>query len=158
MKIYFTDTNNIHNIHSIWSMVMHFLNSDEFEQHVDMDHYAYDGLKKCLSIGQSYRPLIPLKTKGDGNCLVHATCMEEYGRDDVGYLKRQELHEFFLQGSPKFKELWKSQEKVWADEWNFTYSESEWNSEWQLMVNLASSEISQSPSALPLRTLETIHV
>lgn len=125
-------------------------------QHVDMDTYAYEALKRCLR--SEYRALVPLKTKGDGNCMVHAVCMEAYGRDDVNYSKRKELHEFFLQGSSDFKNLWKSQEEIWADESGFSFDERDFDLEWESVVNLASAEISQCSSRLPLRSLENIHV
>lgn len=121
-----------------------------------MDTYAYDGLKNCLH--SEYRPLVPLKTKDDGNCLVHAVCMEEYGRDDVNYSKRKELHEFFLRGSQEFKNHWITQENIWAEESGFNFAESQIDPEWQTEVDLASAEIREDPAQLPLRSLETIHV
>lgn len=125
-------------------------------QHVDIDQYAYSGLKKCMN--SEFRSLVPLKTKGDGNCLVHAVCMQELACEDVNYTKRKELHKFFLQDSAEFKNLWKTQQKLWADESGFSLDEHQFDSEWQLVVDLASAEVSQDPSRLPLRTLESIHV
>lgn len=65
-----------------------------------------------------FRPLAPLKTKGDGNCLVHAVCMQELGCEDVDYTKRKELHEFFLTRFDRVQKLIasKTQQKLWADE------------------------------------------
>lgn len=121
-----------------------------------MDQCAYNALKKCLS--SAYRPLVPLKTKGDGNCLVHATCMEEYGRDDVGYTLRKELHEFLLHASRAFKHQWKSQETIWAAECGFSLNDSQLDSEWQSVIDLASAEISGDNTRLPLQSLENTHV
>lgn len=140
---------------SIQFVAAHASTTDVF-QNVDIDQYAYDALKKFMS--SEFQPLLPLKTKGDGNCLVHAACMEEYGREDVDYTKRKELHEFFLQGSIEFKSLWEEQEKRLVAESGFSVDENQMVSEWQLMVDLSSAEISECASRLPLRTLETVHV
>lgn len=122
----------------------------------DIDKYTQHKLEKCLKNKFSY--IVPLTTVGDGNCLVHSISMQKNGIDDINYMERQKLHEYFLQCSPEFKERWKYQETIWHEEDGFALNDAEWTQEWETMVYLASAEVSTSPNKLPLRSLEMIHI
>ncbi|KDR10236.1 OTU domain-containing protein 7B [Zootermopsis nevadensis] len=86
--------------------------------------------------------LWPLATTGDGNCLLHAASLGMWGFHDRLLTLRKALHGF-MTGSECREALWRRwrwQQTRLNTEAGFVYSEDEWRTEWESIVNMASTE------------------
>ena len=120
----------------------------------------------------NYTPLAPLRTQGDGNCLLHAVSRAIFGVEDEELVLRGLLHEYLRDpvGSRRLKARWKRQQAEMNGRAGFEFDAGEWENEWDMIVSLASIDItitepnlqSYEPDAsapsLPYKSLEEIHI
>lgn len=117
----------------------------------------------------NYTPLAPLRTQGDGNCLLHAVSRAIFGVEDEELVLRGLLHEYL--GDPvesrKLKARWKRQQAEMNGRAGFEFDADEWENEWETIVSLASLDIAitepnlpsyESDPSLPYKSLEEIHI
>ncbi|KAI6657558.1 OTU domain-containing protein 7B-like [Oopsacas minuta] len=133
--------------------------------------YLYERLNWWVKYG-NYTPLAPLRTQGDGNCLLHAVSRAIFGVEDEELVLRGLLHDYL--GDPvesrKLKCRWKRQQAELNGRAGFEFDEGEWENEWHTIVSLASLDISISDSnlqtdepdssvpSLPYKSLEEVHI
>ena len=153
-------------------------NSDELREFAprtffESSHLKYlsDRLNWWVKYG-NYTPLAPLRTQGDGNCLLHAVSRAIFGVEDEELVLRGLLHEYLGDpvGSRKLKARWKRQQAEMNGRAGFAFDASEWENEWEMIVSLASIDIAitepnlqsykpdSSTPSLPYKSLEEIHI
>ncbi|PAA55424.1 hypothetical protein BOX15_Mlig019012g1, partial [Macrostomum lignano] len=123
----------------------------------------------CLNwwhdLGLSQR-LWPLQTSGDGNCLLHAISLSSLGFHDRQLVFRSALHEYLLSHSAAVYRRWRWQTaRELYRATGLRLSESEWQSEWKSLLQLASAQPKQQQQQQigqqhqhQLDSLEEIHV
>ncbi|XP_075059241.1 tumor necrosis factor alpha-induced protein 3 [Mixophyes fleayi] len=117
--------------------------------------------RKKLNSCKEVKKLIPLRTNGDGNCLMHATSMYMWGVQDTDLVLRKTLHNVLRTTDIRnFKFRWQL-ESVKSTEFIQTglrYDTRNWDEEWEHLVNMASTETSVGQSGLQYQCLEEIHI
>lgn len=94
---------------------------------------------------ENFRKLFPKETTGDGNCLLHAAMFITSGKDDLALEARKNLNKVLadqkLELTLQMKKIWKSQEMSKDDVYGYsTFSEEDWEREWDLLVKLSSPD------------------
>ncbi|KAM4695232.1 tumor necrosis factor alpha-induced protein 3 isoform 2-T3 [Discoglossus pictus] len=116
---------------------------------------------KKLNACREVKKLVPLKTNGDGNCLMHATSMYMWGVQDTDLVLRKTLYNALRESDTRnFKFRWQL-ESVKSNEFIETglrYDTRNWCEEWEHLVKLASTETSVGQSGLQYNCLEEIHI
>nr|XP_009930294.1 PREDICTED: tumor necrosis factor alpha-induced protein 3 [Opisthocomus hoazin] len=114
-------------------------------------------LNWCMEV----RRLVPLKTNGDGNCLMHAASQYMWGIEDIDLVLRKALFSALREtDTQNFKLRWqreaiKSQEFV---ETGLHYDTRNWEEEWEYLIEMTSPETSGARNRLPYNALEEIHI
>ncbi|NWU96194.1 TNAP3 protein, partial [Upupa epops] len=114
-------------------------------------------LNWCMEV----RRLVPLKTNGDGNCLMHAASQYMWGIEDIDLVLRKTLFSALRESDTRnFKLRWqreamKSQEFV---ETGLHYDTRNWEEEWEYLIEMTSPETSEARNRLPYNALEEIHI
>uniref|UniRef100_A0A286X9D3 Tumor necrosis factor alpha-induced protein 3 n=1 Tax=Cavia porcellus TaxID=10141 RepID=A0A286X9D3_CAVPO len=117
--------------------------------------------QKKLNWCREVRKLVALKTNGDGNCLMHATCQYLWGVQDTDLVLRKALFSTLKETDTRnFKFRWqleslKSQEFV---ETGLCYDTRNWNDEWDNLVRMASTDSPAACCGLQYSSLEEIHI
>uniref|UniRef100_A0A6J0SLK7 ubiquitinyl hydrolase 1 n=2 Tax=Pogona vitticeps TaxID=103695 RepID=A0A6J0SLK7_9SAUR len=107
------------------------------------------------------KKLLPLKTNGDGNCLMHAASQYMWGVQDVDLVLRKTLFSALQEADTRnFKLRWqretlKSQEFVAT---GLCYDTRNWEDEWENLIKMASAETSVAQGGLQYNSLEEIHI
>ncbi|XP_008557880.1 OTU domain-containing protein 7B [Microplitis demolitor] len=107
----------------------------------------------------SGRVLWPLATTGDGNCLLHAASLGMWGFHDRLLTLRDALHNTLSKGEykdPLFRR-WKWRQMGLNAAAGLAYTETEWLTEWQSIVEMASAN-PRSQTATSYQSLEEVHV
>ena len=115
--------------------------------------------------------LEPLATSGDGNCLLHAASLYMWGFHDHFLILRTALHRILTTSLEKegLKGRWKYQTQLRNDEaGGLTFSEEEWEFEWEEILRIATNKPRQlrttdslrrySSLRLSYESLEEIHI
>ncbi|XP_012223326.1 OTU domain-containing protein 7B-like [Linepithema humile] len=107
----------------------------------------------------STRVLWPLATSGDGNCLLHAASLGMWGFHDRLLTLREALHNTLTKGEYRHAlfRRWKWRQTGLNAAAGLSYTEAEWLSEWQSIVDMASPAI-RNQTATSYQSLEEIHV
>ncbi|XP_013919709.1 PREDICTED: tumor necrosis factor alpha-induced protein 3 isoform X1 [Thamnophis sirtalis] len=117
--------------------------------------------QKKLNWCREVKKLMPLKTNGDGNCLMHAASQYMWGVQDVDLLLRKTLFSVLKEADTRnFKLRWqretlKSQEFVAT---GLCYDTRNWDDEWDNLIKMASAETSVAHTGLQYTCLEEIHI
>ncbi|KAM8945549.1 tumor necrosis factor alpha-induced protein 3 [Pelodytes ibericus] len=117
--------------------------------------------QKKLNACREVKRLVPLKTNGDGNCLLHATSLYMWGVQDMDLLLRKTLYNVLrTTDSRNFKYRWQLEciKSVEFIQTELCYDTRNWNEEWEQLVKMASAETSQGQSGLQYNCLEEIHI
>jgi OTU domain-containing protein 7 len=89
------------------------------------------------------RPIYPMMTSGDGNCLLHAASLAMWGVHDRHLIMRKALNANLLKieecKSP-FWRRWKWYQMCQNRKSGLIYDEQEWAKEWQSLLKLSSYE------------------
>ncbi|XP_032999762.1 tumor necrosis factor alpha-induced protein 3 [Lacerta agilis] len=117
--------------------------------------------QKKLNWCREVKKLVPLKTNGDGNCLMHAASQYMWGVQDVDLVLRKTLFSALREVDTRnFKLRWqretlKSQEFVAT---GLCYDTRNWEDEWENLIKMASAETSVAHRGLQYNSLEEIHI
>jgi len=91
---------------------------------------------------QVNRPLYPMVTSGDGNCLLHAASLAMWGLHDRYLILRKALHaslEQIKEGNESaLWRRWKWEQMCQNRRYGLVYNEDEWAKEWQSLLKLSS--------------------
>ena len=132
--------------------------------------YLSERLNWWLRFGK-YTPLGPLKTRGDGNCLLHAVSRGLIGVEDDELILREKLYRLLTDqlAIRSLRNRWRQQQYAQNQRAGLNFNAAEWDREWQTVLSLASPDLSfsEAPSgsegdtgspSLPYKSLEEIHV
>ncbi|XP_062980681.1 tumor necrosis factor alpha-induced protein 3 [Elgaria multicarinata webbii] len=117
--------------------------------------------QRKLNWCREVKKLMPLKTNGDGNCLMHAASQYMWGVQDVDLVLRKTLFSALREADTRnFKLRWqretlKSQEFVAT---GLCYDTRNWEDEWENLIKMASAETSVAQRGLQYNALEEIHI
>ncbi|CAH2250511.1 tumor necrosis factor alpha-induced 3 [Pelobates cultripes] len=117
--------------------------------------------QKKLNACKEVKRLVPLKTNGDGNCLMHATSMYMWGVQDMDLLLRKTLYDVLRTTDTRnFKYRWQLEciKSVEFVQTGLRYNTKNWDEEWEHLVQMASAETSEGRSGLQYNCLEEIHI
>ncbi|KAJ0005253.1 hypothetical protein NQD34_011467 [Periophthalmus magnuspinnatus] len=115
--------------------------------------------EKKLNWCREVKKMVPLRTNGDGNCLLHAASQYMLGVQDTDLVLRKALHSVLKEtDTGVFKarfqaELLQSQEFTQT---GLRYTTMNWEEEWEKIVKMA-SPVSTS-NGLQFDSLEDIHI
>ncbi|CAG2197947.1 A20 [Mytilus edulis] len=119
---------------------------------------------KVINWCRSAKTLYPLKTKGDGNCLLHAVSMCLWGLEDESLLLRRLLYVSLVQDSStqkNFQRRWLLRQRRMNQERPFGFNaqldKNEWEREWETITNAAIDQQNRE-AFLPYDTLEAVHL
>lgn len=105
--------------------------------------------------------LVPLKTNGDGNCLLHAASQFMWGIQDIDLTLRKTLWDALMETDTRnFKYRWEI-ESVRSQEFDATglrYDTKNWDEEWQKVVKMAAITSHSDHHGLSYESLEEIHI
>ncbi|CAG6016645.1 tumor necrosis factor alpha-induced protein 3 isoform 1-T3 [Menidia menidia] len=115
--------------------------------------------EKKLNWCRELKKMVPLRTNGDGNCLLHAASQYMLGVQDTDLVLRKALHGVLKEtDTGVFKarfqaELLQSQEFTQT---GLRYTTTNWEEEWDKIVKMASPV--SSSNGLQFDSLEDIHI
>ena len=133
-----------------------------------LDRHALQGLEKRKAINWAPKDvsgcIIPLRTDGDGNCLLHAAALSMWGIQDKAMMLRNLLHRTLREPTPAAEDLrsrWRAarEKQDAATKLEVELEDSQWEDEWKRqVVDLASSHRRTESAVLPYASLEQIHI
>lgn len=105
----------------------------------------------------SNRVLWPLATSGDGNCLLHAASLGMWGFHDRLLTLREALYNTLAKGEYRHAlfRRWKWRQMGLNAASGLSYTEAEWLTEWQTIVDMA-SPILRNQTATSYQSLEEV--
>ncbi|XP_069743313.1 tumor necrosis factor alpha-induced protein 3 [Narcine bancroftii] len=116
---------------------------------------------RSLNWCREAKKLVPLKTNGDGNCLLHAASQFMWGVQDIDLTLRKTLWETLTETDTRnFKLRWQI-ESVRLQEFEATglrYDTKNWDEEWKKILKMASVTSQSSHLELSYESLEEIHI
>ena len=90
------------------------------------------------------RPLYPMATSGDGNCLLHAASLAMWGVHDRHLVLRRALHNTLKNikedNSNALWRRWKWEQMCQNRKCGLIYSDEEWSKEWNSLLRLSSTQ------------------
>ncbi|KAK0075743.1 hypothetical protein PV325_006439, partial [Microctonus aethiopoides] len=109
----------------------------------------------CGGKNSGTRVLWPLATTGDGNCLLHAASLGMWGFHDRLLTLRDALHNTLSKGEYRdaLFRRWKWRQMGLNAAAGLSYTETEWLTEWQSIVEMASAN-PRSQTAMSYQSLE----
>ncbi|KAJ8675507.1 hypothetical protein QAD02_011293 [Eretmocerus hayati] len=141
--------------------------SEEFQQFLEKDLFEKGCLSYSESVGRlnwwcqgSNRVLWPLATPGDGNCLLHAASLGMWGFHDRGLFLRKTLHSTLSKADKlcdAFNRRWKWMRTSLNADVGLSYTDEEWDREWQDVIDMASM-LPANEGSQSYRSLEEIHI
>lgn len=90
---------------------------------------------------QVNRPLYPMVTSGDGNCLLHAASLAMWGLHDRYLILRKALNftlEQIKENESPLWRRWKWEQMCQNRKFGLIYNEDEWSKEWKSLLKLSS--------------------
>ncbi|KAJ8315296.1 hypothetical protein KUTeg_007446 [Tegillarca granosa] len=117
---------------------------------------------KVINWCRTAKPLYPVKTTADGNCLLHAVSLALWGiEDDNQFLRRLVYIALAQDVSSCFQKRWLLQLRQFNQErprgFNFQIDSMDWKREWESVIN-AASDLQASGPGLQYTMLESIHL
>lgn len=115
--------------------------------------------EKRLNWCREVKKLVPLRTNGDGNCLLHAASQYMLGVQDTDLVLRKALYAVLKEtDTSNFRARFQT-ELLHSQEFTQTglrYSTKNWEEEWEKIVDMASPV--SSSNGLQFDSLEDIHI
>ncbi|XP_051506853.1 tumor necrosis factor alpha-induced protein 3-like [Myxocyprinus asiaticus] len=115
--------------------------------------------EKRLNWCREVKKLVPLRTNGDGNCLLHAASQYLLGVQDTDLVLRKALYAVLKETDTSNFRMRFQTELLHSQEFTQTglrYSTSNWEEEWVKIVEMASPV--SSSNGLQFDSLEDIHI
>ncbi|KAH3727329.1 tumor necrosis factor alpha-induced protein 3-like [Dreissena polymorpha] len=115
--------------------------------------------ERIINWCRTTKKLYPLKTTGDGNCLLHAVSQAMWGMEDSNsWLRRLLYLNIAMDPGRQFNKRWLFNERVdfGASQVEFRLNTEEHNLEWEKVKK--GTDDSESSHGLPYETLEAIHL
>ncbi|XP_035685705.1 uncharacterized protein LOC118422293 [Branchiostoma floridae] len=115
---------------------------------------------KVLNWCRVSRPLTPVPTTGDGNCLLHAVCQYMWGIHDRDLTLRRLLNRTMVADMTEdMKRRWNRSCKSHNQHVDLEYASLEWKHEWNIVVSMT-DPTPNPPEAndLPYKSLEEFHI
>ncbi|XP_066552902.1 tumor necrosis factor alpha-induced protein 3 isoform X1 [Amia ocellicauda] len=115
--------------------------------------------EKKLNWCREVKRLVPLRTNGDGNCLLHAASQFMWGVEDTDLVLRKALYGALKETDTRNFKVRFQMELILSQEFTETglrYNSLNWEEEWDKVVEMASP--SHSHSGLQYDSLEDIHI
>ncbi|XP_026879377.1 tumor necrosis factor alpha-induced protein 3 [Electrophorus electricus] len=115
--------------------------------------------EKRLNWCREVKKLVPLRTNGDGNCLLHAASQYMLGVQDTDLVLRKALYAALKETDTSGFRARFQTELLHSQEFTQTglrYSTKNWEEEWEKIVNMASP--ASSSNGLRFDSLEDIHI
>uniref|UniRef100_A0A667YPK9 ubiquitinyl hydrolase 1 n=1 Tax=Myripristis murdjan TaxID=586833 RepID=A0A667YPK9_9TELE len=104
--------------------------------------------EKKLNWCREVKKMVPLRTNGDGNCLLHAASQYMLGVQDTDLVLRKALHSVLKEtDTGSFREFTQT---------GLRYTTMNWEEEWEKIVKMASPV--SSSNGLQFDSLEDIHI
>ncbi|KAK3580689.1 hypothetical protein CHS0354_017970 [Potamilus streckersoni] len=130
------------------------------ESFLDMDLLQDLERSKVINWCRTVKRLYPLKTTGDGNCLLHAVSLALWNIEDTGqFLRRLVYCTLSTDPTGAFKRRWQFYQRSNQEgEANFRLNTSEFSVEWESVVKAAADIEQQQGEVLPFATLESFHL
>ncbi|XP_074663060.1 uncharacterized protein LOC141915435 isoform X2 [Tubulanus polymorphus] len=128
------------------------------------DYQMEDGLKETRVIGwcRLIKSFHPLKTPGDGNCLLHSVCQYIWGFTDSTYQLRDLLYVTLVEDTDKkIYNRWRNEQAFLdASIPELQYSSIEWQRDWDVLVRITESLRADQERfpGMPSDSLEDVHV
>ncbi|XP_071955122.1 tumor necrosis factor alpha-induced protein 3-like [Antedon mediterranea] len=120
--------------------------------------------KGIINWNNTFTKLYPLKTTGDGNCLLHAISLFLWGIEDLDLQMRRVLYQdlFKDNGVKKYKQRWQLRRTAFDEtlpSGGLRYDTMNWDDEWKLVIRNSSPEPNpEGQHMLPFHSLEEIHI
>uniref|UniRef100_A0A1A8FJS0 ubiquitinyl hydrolase 1 n=1 Tax=Nothobranchius korthausae TaxID=1143690 RepID=A0A1A8FJS0_9TELE len=158
----------VHHLHSMHRHTLEMIAMNHFPQafrevvqDAILDRVMQASLEqeKKLNWCRELKKMVPLRTNGDGNCLLHAASQYMLGVQDTDLVLRKTLHGVLKEtDTALFKarfqaELLQSQEFTQT---GLRYTTMNWEEEWDKIVKMASPV--SSSNGLQFDSLEDIHI
>ncbi|XP_066283585.1 tumor necrosis factor alpha-induced protein 3-like isoform X2 [Branchiostoma lanceolatum] len=115
---------------------------------------------KVLNWCRVSRPLTPVQTTGDGNCLLHAVSQYMWGVHDRDLTLRRLLNRTMVADMTEdMKRRWNRSCKSHNQHVDLEYASLEWRQEWNIVVSMT-DPTPNPPEAndLPYKSLEEFHI
>ncbi|XP_078698868.1 uncharacterized protein LOC144926192 isoform X2 [Branchiostoma floridae x Branchiostoma belcheri] len=115
---------------------------------------------KVLNWCKVSRPLTPVQTTGDGNCLLHAVSQYMWGIHDRSLALRRLLNRTMVADMTEdLKRRWNRSCKAHNQHVDLEYASLEWRQEWNIVVSMT-DPTPNPPEAndLPYKSLEEFHI
>ncbi|KAG9350228.1 hypothetical protein JZ751_026581 [Albula glossodonta] len=115
--------------------------------------------EKKLNWCREVKRLVPLRTNGDGNCLLHAASQYMLGVQDTDLVLRKALYSVLKDTDTRNFRMRFQTELLQSQEFTQTglcYNTLNWQEEWEKIVEMASPESSRG--GLQYDSLEDIHI
>ncbi|MGH0141567.1 UNVERIFIED_CONTAM: hypothetical protein FKN15_074524 [Acipenser sinensis] len=115
--------------------------------------------EKKLNWCREVKKLVPLRTNGDGNCLLHATLQYMLGVQDTDLVLRKALYSALKETDTRNFKIRFQAESLQSQEFTQTglrYNTMNWEEEWEKLVEMASP--ASSRNGLQYHSLEDIHI
>ncbi|KAI1896559.1 hypothetical protein AGOR_G00096020 [Albula goreensis] len=115
--------------------------------------------EKKLNWCREVKRLVPLRTNGDGNCLLHAASQYMLGVQDTDLVLRKALYSVLKDTDTRNFRMRFQTELLQSQEFTQTglcYNTLNWQEEWEKIVEMASPE--SSHGGLQYDSLEDIHI
>ncbi|XP_053316795.1 tumor necrosis factor alpha-induced protein 3 [Spea bombifrons] len=117
--------------------------------------------QKQLNACREVKRLVPLKTNGDGNCLMHATSLYMWGVQDTDLVLRKTVYNVLRTTDTRnFKFRWQLEcvKSIEFVQTGLRYDTRNWDEEWEHIVRMASAETLEGQNGLQYNCLEEIHI
>lgn len=132
--------------------------------YIDEEWMAYLEGKRVINWCPSLRRFHPIKTTGDGNCLMHAVILATCGLQDCGMVLRRLVYFALVDASANtFRERWMKERERLNEliPGGVEMSSEEWDKEWNIIVS-AAEDLRRTPGHSTFSTsyafLEEMHV
>lgn len=125
---------------------------------IDEDVMSFLEEKKVINWCPGLRQLHPIRTTGDGNCLMHAVILATCGIQDSGIVLRRLVYIALVESaSNSFRKRWQKEKQRLNENipGGLQYTPEEWDKEWTMVVN-AAEDLRKSTMAYEF--LEEMHV
>ncbi|CAF2053459.1 unnamed protein product [Rotaria magnacalcarata] len=138
----------------------------EKTDHVDNQRYLIDRAMfrmmngaQIINWSSSLPMLYPIRTSGNGNCLLHAVLIAMLGIHDLNLYLRDRLVQFMDENKEILKNHWRIERLKSDEKYGINSEDSKLDEEWNELCNLVRYENTEDgQTATQLQYLEAVHI